>query len=274
MPGAGLGRLCTEIARRGYACQGNEYSYFMLLTSSFMLNCVDRKEAVGIFPWVRARAVASPRESMETISNRPSCAQVLNTCNNREHKDQLRQVLIPDEARAGFPSRCRSCSAEATRKPLTLALAHSSPSPGPAALQPTVEMNLPPGSLSMCAGDFVEVYSTPDNAEAFDAVVTCFFIDTAHNVAACVLPQMRPPAPPAAHSPAPASQSPERRVCATSCSYLEVIWHALRPGGVWINHGPLLWHWADAHTYLSTPELSIEVPLESVLRCAAALGFL
>lgn len=35
----------------------------------------------------------------------------------------------------------------------------------------------------MCAGDFVEVYSSEDNAGAFDAVVTCFFIDTAHNVA-------------------------------------------------------------------------------------------
>lgn len=47
--------------------QGNEYSYYMLLTSSFMLNCIDRKEAVNIYPWVRhprthplslARAVA------------------------------------------------------------------------------------------------------------------------------------------------------------------------------------------------------------------------
>lgn len=103
--------------------------------------------------------------------------------------------------------------------------------------------------------------------------------------------------------------------------YIEVIWHTLKPGGVWINQasgllepcfayhapadslpdssdmymrhksltrppplrpslaprraaqGPLLWHWADAHTYLATPELSIEVPLESVLRCAAAVGF-
>lgn len=55
--------------------------------------------------------------------------------------------------------------------------------------------------------------------------------------------------------------------------YIEVIWQTLRPGGVWINLGPLLWHWADAHSYLNTPELSIEVPLESVLRCASAVGF-
>lgn len=39
-----------------------------------------------------------------------------------------------------------------------------------------------PGLLSMVAGDFAEVYSRPDQAGTFDAVVTCFFLDTAHNL--------------------------------------------------------------------------------------------
>lgn len=39
-----------------------------------------------------------------------------------------------------------------------------------------------PGLLSMCAGDFVEVYSAQDQASSFDCVATCFFIDTAHNI--------------------------------------------------------------------------------------------
>ena len=39
-----------------------------------------------------------------------------------------------------------------------------------------------PGLLSMCAGDFVEVYSKPDQAGSFDCVATCFFLDTAHNI--------------------------------------------------------------------------------------------
>ena len=39
--------------------------------------------------------------------------------------------------------------------------------------------------------------------------------------------------------------------------------------GVWINLGPLLFHWADAHTYLSDGELSIELSLETVERLAA-----
>jgi hypothetical protein len=33
--------------------------------------------------------------------------------------------------------------------------------------------------FSMAAGNFTELYSTPQNAGAWDAVVTCFFIDTA-----------------------------------------------------------------------------------------------
>lgn len=38
VPGAGLGRLAWEIARLGYTCQGNEWSFFMLFSSNFVLN--------------------------------------------------------------------------------------------------------------------------------------------------------------------------------------------------------------------------------------------
>lgn len=31
-------------------------------------------------------------------------------------------------------------------------------------------------------------------------------------------------------------------------SYIEVIAHMLRPGGVWVNQGPLLFHWAEDAT--------------------------
>lgn len=72
-------------------------------------------------------------------------------------------------------------------------------------------------------------------AGAFDAVVTCFFIDTAHNI----------------------------------LEYLEVIHHALKPGGYWIHLGPLLWHWADG----GAQELSIELSLAEVQRLALLLGF-
>ncbi|KAJ3086355.1 hypothetical protein HK102_013243, partial [Quaeritorhiza haematococci] len=38
VPGAGLGRLTYEIAKRGFSCQGNEFSFYMLLGSNYILN--------------------------------------------------------------------------------------------------------------------------------------------------------------------------------------------------------------------------------------------
>jgi carnosine N-methyltransferase len=34
----------------------------------------------------------------------------------------------------------------------------------------------------MAAGDFLEVYSAEEYEDHFDSVVTCFFIDCAHNI--------------------------------------------------------------------------------------------
>lgn len=67
------------------------------------------------------------------------------------------------------------------------------------------------GSMSMSAADFVVLYKQPDQAESFDAIATVFFIDTAPNV----------------------------------IRYIEAIRHSLKPDGVWINVGPLLWHFED-----------------------------
>lgn len=39
-----------------------------------------------------------------------------------------------------------------------------------------------PHLLSMSAGDMVEVYSHPQRTAAYDFVLTCFFIDTSHNI--------------------------------------------------------------------------------------------
>lgn len=178
VPGAGLGRLCLEISRLGYAAQGNEFSYFMLLTSSFVLNCTERAGQFTLHPWMH------------------SC------CNQLSDADQMRGVPVPDVLPA--------------------------------------DMVAGPGLLSMCAGDFVDVYRQVEYEGAFDAVATCFFIDTAHNV----------------------------------MEYLETIWAVLRPGGCWVNLGPLLYHWADSLADASSsPELSIELSLEDVEQIALQLGF-
>ncbi|KAI0537765.1 N2227-like protein-domain-containing protein [Xylaria digitata] len=67
------------------------------------------------------------------------------------------------------------------------------------------------GTMKMCAADFLCLYGDDAHAGAYDAVATVFFLDTAPNL----------------------------------IRYLKVIWHCLRPGGVLINVGPLLWHWEN-----------------------------
>ncbi|KAL4444929.1 hypothetical protein ABPG77_003979 [Micractinium sp. CCAP 211/92] len=177
VPGCGLARLCLEIVNQGFRCQGNEFSYFMLLASAYLLNGVDRELQWTIHPWVHS------------------------SCNQLSSDDQLRGVQVPD--------------------------VH------PAALVPA------PGLLSMSAGDFAEVYGSPEYADSFDAVACCFFLDTAHNV----------------------------------LEYLEAIYACLKPGGYFVNLGPLLYHWADAHSYLPGEELSIELSLEEVKAAALQIGF-
>ncbi|KAL4523268.1 hypothetical protein Ndes2437B_g00396 [Nannochloris sp. 'desiccata'] len=97
-----------------------------------------------------------------------------------------------------------------------------------------------PGLLGMAAGEFTDVFNHVDYKDYFDAVATCFFIDTSHNI----------------------------------IQYLETVWHCLKPGGYWVNLGPLQWHWADAHTYLpESDQLSIEISLVEVQRVAQKIGF-
>ncbi|KEY65945.1 hypothetical protein S7711_07749 [Stachybotrys chartarum IBT 7711] len=67
------------------------------------------------------------------------------------------------------------------------------------------------GSMSMCAADFLCLYGDDDHKDEYDAVASVFFLDTAPNL----------------------------------IRYLEVIHHCLRPGGVLINVGPLLWHFEN-----------------------------
>ncbi|XP_066271052.1 carnosine N-methyltransferase-like isoform X2 [Branchiostoma lanceolatum] len=87
------------------------------------------------------------------------------------------------------------------------------------------------GNFSMTAGDFLEVYT---EQETWDCVATCYFIDTAHNIV----------------------------------SYVETIHNILKPGGYWINLGPLLYHFADI-----TSEASIELSYEDLRSVIQEFGF-
>ena len=67
------------------------------------------------------------------------------------------------------------------------------------------------GRMDMTAADFVVLYSEAVQRETFDAVVTVFFIDTAPNLV----------------------------------RYISAVHNCLKPGGVFVNIGPLLWHFDD-----------------------------
>jgi len=78
---------------------------------------------------------------------------------------------------------------------------------------PDIDPNMLPedAQFSMAAGDFLEVYSEPEYVGSQDAVVTCFFMDCAHNI----------------------------------LDFVQVIHRVLKQGGVWVNLGPLLYHFSD-----------------------------
>ncbi|XP_015522769.1 carnosine N-methyltransferase [Neodiprion pinetum] len=168
VPGAGLGRLAYEIARRGYTCQGNEFSLFMLFASHFVLNKCRGTNTYQVHPWVHQYM------------------------NNLKPEHQTHAVLFPDVNPSDLPENAQ---------------------------------------FSMAAGDFLEVY-TEDNH--WDCVATCFFIDCANNVV----------------------------------QFIETIYKILKPGGVWINLGPLLYHFSDIPM-----EDSIEPSYEAVREVIMGLGF-
>ncbi|KAL2131936.1 hypothetical protein VTI74DRAFT_4418 [Chaetomium olivicolor] len=96
-------------------------------------------------------------------------------------------------------------------------------------LRPISFPNIPLNSTSvvLVEGDFTTVFS--DAAATFDVVITHFFIDTARNL----------------------------------MSYFDTIYRVLKPGGHWINFGPLLYGTAPF----------VQLSLEEIVSVAEAMGF-
>jgi len=180
VPGAGLGRLVYEVAKRGFSAQGNEFSHYMLFPSFWILNRTQKIKEHTLYPYIHS------------FSN----------CRNVE--SLTRAVRIPDILPYEIPQQV---------------------------------------DFSYVAGDFEEIYgAVPGNRKGhevqdgrWDAVMTCFFIDTAKNIV----------------------------------NYLRIIHRLLAPDGVWINLGPLLWHFENNNTQ----DLSIEFDLGEVKRLARSIGF-
>lgn len=170
-PGAGLGRLVYEIALRGFFCEGNEFSLFMLICSNFILNRCVVEEQFEIYPY---------------------CHQFVNNLNRDDPLVSVR-----------FPDRCP----------------HQMP---------------PGGEMNMIAGDFVQVYGDESQLDSWDCVCSCFFLDCASNIV----------------------------------NFLEIIYKILRDGGIFINYGPLLYHYCDAPN-----EGSIEPSYEDLREIIKKIGF-
>lgn len=74
-----MGRLAFDLASQGFSCQGNEFSFYMLLTSHYILN---KSASVGqhvIYPFVHSSS------------------------NWRTADDMLRPVHIPDVLPSELP---------------------------------------------------------------------------------------------------------------------------------------------------------------------------
>jgi len=88
--------------------------------------------------------------------------------------------------------------------------------------------------FSMAAGDFLEVYNEAEYVSSQDCVITCFFLDCAHNI----------------------------------IEFIQTIHRVLKTGGTWINLGPLLYHFSDI-----PGEKSIEPSYDMIRGIIIDLGF-
>jgi hypothetical protein len=79
VPGCGLGRLLYELCARGYAAQGNEFSFQMLFTAHVILNVLRQKEAAVIHPFIHDARCVSGAGGREGVG---SCVGSLRTVMN------------------------------------------------------------------------------------------------------------------------------------------------------------------------------------------------
>lgn len=205
VPGAGVGRLACELAALGYTVQGNEFSLYMLLASDFILN----GPVVSVSSVAAAAAAQGPELSPPSNQPRPLSISpwLLETRNVHNMVDPFRTVQIPDV------------------DPFDMVISAHLPETAPTEIASNdTSSKLPPmgSDFSMTAGDFTSIYSVESEANAWDGVVSCFFLDASPNI----------------------------------IEYLQTIHHMLKPNGILINFGPLHWHWSGPAMLLTDETMS------------------
>ena len=98
---------------------------------------------------------------------------------------------------------------------------------------PSLDMKDPDKyDFAMATGEFIDVFG--EQTKKWDCIVTCFFIDTAHNV----------------------------------LDYMATFNKILKVGGLWVNIGPLHWHYSEQPT-----EVQVQISLDEIESLVPKFGF-
>jgi carnosine N-methyltransferase len=258
VPGSGLGRLVWEVAARGFHSSGNEFSYFMLLCSFLILNCCKEKNIFEIFPYVHdAKNLYRPEDQLRSVripDVDPSSLPVEGGSLSMAAGDWMdifsdlpveyihggfKRVQAREKRRAEHYEIARrkwDVARKEHAKIAAAAAATGAPVPPAPQIDDEVEDPVPdpvrhPGWMH---GPLGEREAKPSNEATWDVFASCYFIDCATNI----------------------------------LEFLRTIAYVLKPGGHWINFGPLLYHYSDVPR-----EVSVDLTWAELRAAAPAFGF-
>ena len=206
VPGSGACRLAWEMARRGHRVEANDASTTMLLAARAMIALISH----GALASHRAHADLEVSPPLRIVP-RAGCAGGIapreRTC--------LNSAFVPEAGlwKAGGGAH-RSHHSHGLRAGRTQ---RSWRRP----MLSCDEVNAVSERLTLQPGAWSSSYASEQFNASFDALVTCYFIDTLGDPASAIRHARR----------------------------------LLRPGGHWLNVGPLLWHDAAGRLRLSMDEI-------------------
>uniref|UniRef100_A0A7S2VE53 carnosine N-methyltransferase n=1 Tax=Entomoneis paludosa TaxID=265537 RepID=A0A7S2VE53_9STRA len=227
IPGAGVGRLACELAAKGYAVQGNEFSLYMLLASDFILNggLASPQHPMQISPYLlESRNVHSAADPLRSVAipGVDPFEMIMGPSASNENKnieegqpqdqeeedenDEINEMLteaLTEEMETSF-----SAEIDCEKPDDAQADGNGSSEDSDKSKRKQDEAAAP--DFSMAAGEFISIYGSPRERGKWNAFVACFFLDTAP----CII------------------------------DYIRVMHSCLAPGGFVFHFGPLLWHYS------------------------------
>lgn len=223
VPGAGLGRLVFELCNEGFEAIGNEFSHFMLLCSEYILNNSTKKEEIEIYPYIHNfNNLKCEKDAFRKILIPDIC---LEECLNNSFKNSLRKYFINNknilENDTAFSELVNLSNDKNFNEIFNSNFTNK-------------ENYFYYGDMSMMSGEFIGIYNELKYFNQFEAILSSYFIDTAHNIV----------------------------------EYFEVFYKILKKGGILINFGPLVYHYSER-----VDLVSIELSWEDIKLEAKLIGF-